>query len=59
METQLLRPPTERCAPAAAIWATLTEAQKASVRQTLIQLCQQLIRHWQAEVPHEPPPATP
>ena len=36
------------------LWARLTEIQKESVRQTLLQVCQQLVAQWQAEVTNEP-----
>jgi hypothetical protein len=46
--------PTERVAPAPAVWETLTDVQKASVRQILIQVCQQVADQWQEETTDEP-----
>jgi len=54
MEQQPTHPPTERAAPAQAVWETLTDVQKESVRQSLIQVCQQLVAQSKDEVTDEP-----
>ncbi len=54
MEPHPTHPPAERVAPAQAVWETLTDIQKEAVRQTLIQVCQQLVAQWKDEVTDEP-----
>ena len=50
---------TDRMTLPEVIWASLTEPQKEAVRQTLLQVCQQLVAQWPREVPDEPEPASP
>jgi len=59
MDPQPTPTPTERVAPAQAVWETLTAVQKTLVRQTLIQVCQQLVAQWTEEVSDEPQPRLP
>jgi hypothetical protein len=40
------------------IWQTLSAAQRAAVRQQLLQLCRQLLAHWAQEHSHDTPRTT-
>ena len=54
MEPQPIHHPAKQITPAQAVWETLTDVQKETVRQTLIQVCQQLVAQSKDEVTDEP-----
>lgn len=54
MEPQPINNPAKQITPAHTVWETLTDVQKESVRQSLIQVCQQLVAQSKDEATDEP-----